>query len=209
MMEVAFVRVPEVQSEALVYLDHGRVFRLRSPGAFREVPPHDLGQFIAELELGWQTGFWGYIARGVVFREMTQVEGKRPPHGEERSRAAIRGAKDLLAETEMLAGAIAKIARSNLDNDGGRGTALLAKGWWPPHSRGAQLPLADVQRACRAFREVEAGWRALAMGESLRFRWSLRRNPLAPENPLDLAVAAKRGARGGGARSGSSRPQRH
>jgi hypothetical protein len=209
MMEVAFVRVPKVQSEAVVYLDHGRVFRIPTPGGLTHVPPHDLGQFIVEHELGWQTGFWGYIARGVVFREMVQEEGTRPPHGEERSRTAIRGAKDFLAEAECLAGAIANIARSNLDGDGGRMTAMLAKGWWPPHSKGPQLPLADVQRACRAFRQVEAGWRALAIGESLRFRWSLRRNPIAPENPLDLAVAAKRGTRGGGARSGSSRPQRH
>lgn len=204
MMEVEFVRVPEIACEAVVRLDGRRVFRVRNPGSWRAVPPHDLVQFIAELELGWQTGFWGYIARGVVFPGMTQEEGKRPPHGEERSRAAIRDAKELLSETEMLAGAIADLARANLDGDAGRVAAFIAKGWWPPHSKATQLPLADIQRACRAFREIESRWRSLATGESLHFRWSLRRNPLAPENPLDLAIAAKRGAR-----SKSSRPLRH
>jgi hypothetical protein len=204
-MEVAFVRVPERhQCEAVVSFDSGRAFRVASPGAFRPMP-HDLGQFVVEHELGWQTGFWGYIARGLVFREMIQEKGKRPPHGEERSRAAIRGAKDLLAETEILAGAIAEIARADLDCDPSRAAALLARAWWPPHSNAAQLPIADVQRGCRAFRQVEAAWRALAIGDSLRFRWSLRRNPLAPENPLDLAAPAKRGVRG---RSGGTRPRR-
>jgi len=191
-MEVAFVRVPaRHQCEAVVSFDNGRVFRIVSPGAFR-VPPHDLAQFVVEHELGWQTGFWGYIARGVVFREMMQEEGKRPPHGEERSRSAIRGAKDLLAETEMLAGAVAEIARANLERDPSRTAALLARAWWPPHSNAAQLPLADVRRACRALRQAEADWPAVVMGDSLRFRWSLRRNPLAPENPLDAKTAERR-----------------
>ena len=35
------------------------------------------------------------------------------------------------------------------------------------------------QRACRAFREVEADWRALAVGDSLRFRWS-KTKPSSP-----------------------------
>jgi len=191
-MEITFTRVPEVQCEGVVRLDNGRVFQVRNPGAFKQVPPHDVGQLVIELELGWQTGFWGYIARGVVFREMTQIEGKRPPHGEERSRAAIREGKDLLAEVECLAGAIAAIARDNVHADPSRASAMLAKSWWPPHSRAARLPIADIRRACRAYRQAEADWHALAVGDSLRFRWSLRKNPLAPENPLDVATSSRR-----------------
>jgi hypothetical protein len=193
-MEVSFVRVPKIECEGVVRFANGRVFSVPSPGGFREVPPHDLGQFIVEQTLGWQTGFWGYIARGVVFPSMEQTSGKHPPHGEERSRAAIRGAKDLLAEVEALAGAIASLARGHFDDDPDRVAGLLRKGWWPPHSKAAQLSLAEIRRACGAFRQVEHDWRALDVGDSMRFRWTLRRNPIAPENPLDLATAAKRRA---------------
>ena len=195
-MEVSFVRVPEINCEAIVHLDNGRVFSVPSPGGLRHVPPHDLAQFVAEHALGWQTGFWGYIARGIVFPGMYQKAGTRPPHGEERSRAAIRGAKDFLAEVERLAGTMAAIAQGNVDGDPSRALAILAKGWWPPPSTASQLPIADIQRACHVFRKAEADWRALAPGESLRFRWSLRRNPMAPENPLDLAALDRRNTRG-------------
>src|SRR2546423_15132213 len=93
-----------------------------------------------------------------------------------------------------------EVARAKLDRDPSRTAALLARAWWPPHSNATQLPLADVQRACRAFLQVEADWRALAIGGRLCFRWSLRRNPPRPGNPPRLAMAAKppgrRAARG-------------
>ncbi len=202
-MEVSFVRVSELQCESLVRFDNGRVFSVPSPG-LRQVPPHDLGQFVVEQTLGWQTGFWGYIARGVVFPGMSQVEGKRPQHGEERSRTAIRGAKDLLAEVEALAGAVADFARANLDGDPDRVAGLLKKGWWPPQSRATELPLAEIRHACDAFRQAESDWRVLRLGEALRFRWTLRRNALAPENPLDLANTARHDRRG---RSERARPR--
>lgn len=196
-MDVEFVRVPETVCKAIVHRDDGRVFSVRNPGGLKQVPPHDLGQFIVERELGWQTGFWGYIARGVVFAEMTQLHGTRPPHGDERSRAALRAAKDLLAEAEGVAGTIAAIARAGADGDPDRVARMLADAWWPPHSQAASLALADVQRACHGFRQAGLDWQSLAVGGSLRFHWTRRRNPRCPEHPLDIAAAANRRARGG------------
>jgi hypothetical protein len=190
-MEVAFGRVPERQSEALVHLD-GRVLVLPAPGNFRLSPPHDLGHFIVENTLRWQTGFWGYIARGVMFPSMYQKSGTRPPHGEEHSRSAIRGAKDHLAEGESLAGAVAAIVRENIDADPDRIRHIWKQAFWPPNSTAPNMPLDDIQCACLAFRQVDADWRALAMGDSLRFRWSFRANPLAPENPLDQRAPHRR-----------------
>ena len=192
-MEVAFVRVPgRVQSEAVVRHEDGRVLVVPSPGAFREVPPHDLGQLVVEQALGWQTGFWGYVARGVLFPGMSQTEGRRRFHADERSRAAIRDAKELLAEVESLAGVIALLARGELDRDPDRVAHELANAWWPPRSSAAGLPIADVRRACDAFRGAERDWRALPPGGCLRFRWAWRRNPCAPENPLDVRAVGRR-----------------
>ena len=191
-MEVSFVRV-ERQSEAIVHHDRGRVFRVRAPGALRESPPHDLGHFIVERELGWQTGFWGYVARGVLFPGIEQLEGARRFHQDEHTRAALAGAKDLLTEAEGLADVIRQIARGSLDRDPGRVVALLARAWWPPHSRVRELPIADLARACRAFRQADADWRALALGDRLRYRWTSQRHPLAPENPLDVRPLRRRG----------------
>ena len=190
-MEVAFARIPERQSEALVYIE-GRVFVVPAPGNLRGVPPHDLGQFIVEHALKWQTGFWGYVARGVVFPSMSQTSGNRRLHGEEHSRAAIRGAKDHLAEVESLAGVVATIVRSNIDNNPDRMKHLIAGTFWPPSSTAPSLSVENLQDACRAFRKVEADWRALPMGDTLRFRWSFRAHPLAPANPLDEQATHRR-----------------
>src|SRR5262249_9647579 len=128
-MEVTFVRVPETVCEGVVRFDDGRVLSVRSPGALRTVPPHDLGQFVVEHELGWQTGFWGYVTRGVLFPGVTQTAGRRAFHRDERSRAAIRGAKDLLAEVEMLAGVVGAIALAHADDDPDRVAAMLRDTW--------------------------------------------------------------------------------
>ena len=151
-MEVAFVRIPERESEAAVSLD-GRVLIVRSPGNLKIVPPHDLGQFIVEHELRWQTGFWGYVARGVIFPGMDQRSGRRPPHGEERSRAAISGAKDDLAEVESLAGAVAAIVRDDLDRNPDRVRAPVRDDVVAAGTR-QRDSLEDIQRACAAFRQV-------------------------------------------------------
>jgi hypothetical protein len=122
---------------------------------------------------------------------MQQREGTRALHGEERSKTAIRAAKDFLAEAEGLAGAVGNLVRANLDDDPQRITRSLADRSWPPRSTVLGLPVADIQRACRALRQVESDWRALPLGDSLRFGWSLRKNPCAPENPLDARPSNK------------------
>jgi hypothetical protein len=190
-MEVAFFRIPERQSEALVYLGT-RLFCVPTPGNFREVPPHDLGQFIVEHELGWQTGFWGYIARGVVFPSMYQKSGTRLLHGEERARAAIRGAKDHLAEVESMAAAVTAIVRGNLDDNPDRMRQVFNETWWPPAATAPRLSIGEIRRACQAFRRVVADWCALATADGLRFRWSFRAHPLAPPNPLDATARNRR-----------------
>ena len=182
-MEVSFVRTPS-GCDSIVRFDGGRSYRIRNPGSFLAVPPHDLRTIPRRARIAGGLGFWGYVARGVVFPGMSLESGNRPPHGEERSRAAIRAAKDFLAETEMLAGAIADLARAGLDDDPRRATAALADGWWPPHSLATKLPMAD-RRACDLFRRVAATWPQVPMNEALVLRWSLRRHPLAPKNPLD------------------------
>ena len=53
---------------------------------------------------------------GVILQAWNQRSGRRPPHGEERSRAAIGGTKDHLAEVESLAGAVAAIVTSGCSN---------------------------------------------------------------------------------------------
>ena len=193
-MEVTFTRVPVRECEGLVRRDDGRVFVVPNPGSYRRMPPHDVGQFVVEQTLGWQTGFWGYVARGVVFPGMVQKGGKRAPHGDERSRAAIRAAKDLLAEAEALTGAVSALVGGDLDGDPDRVASLLADAWWPPASQARLLPFADVRRACRAWRQVMHDWPLLAFGEGLRFRWSYAGSAHAPENPL-VGVAAGRRAR--------------
>jgi hypothetical protein len=191
-MQVAFGLDPERGCEAIVHRDDGRVLVVPNPGGIRHVPPHDLGQFVVERELRWQTGFWGYVARGVVFPGMTHRAGGRGFHEDERSRAAIRAAKDLLAEAEALADAVAGIAREGFLHDPSRVAAAFRRSWWPPTSRAPdEIPVAEIQQACHAFREAGDAWLALADGVHLEYRFSRRPGAYAPQNPLDHARARR------------------
>jgi hypothetical protein len=194
-MDVQFIRVPRRECDAVVRLRDGRVMRVINPGNVRQIPPHDVAQFIVEHTLGWQTGFWGYVARGIVFDGMEHESGRRALHGEERSRTAIRGAKHLLAEAECLAGMVYDLVRDGQDGELSAIARVMAGFSWPPDASAPSLNPADVQRACQACRAVADEWRALPMQGSLSFRWSFRAGAHAPANPLDEKQPRRRDVR--------------
>jgi hypothetical protein len=190
-MDVTFTRTDRQACETVIVRDDGRSFSVPVYSVPRRLP-HDLAHLAVEAELGWQTGFWGYVARGAVFPGMRQRGGRRPFHADERSRALIAPAKDLLGEAENLVAVITKIADSDCEDDERAVARTFADSWFPPQSRARQLPTAEVRRACAALRRAESAWQALAVGESLKIRWSLRRGPHAPEHPGARPLARRR-----------------
>jgi hypothetical protein len=180
-MEVRFTRTAALTCETVVLLDDGRSFRV-SYQRGRPVP-HDFAHFAIERELGWQTGFWGYVARGAVFPSMRQLGGRRRLHGDDRSRALLAAAKDFLGDAEGLATAVLKIVAESSDEDRAEVARVFAESWWPPASHAERLPYVDIRRACAALRQAAADWQTLSVGHSLTFTWSLKRGEHAPAVP--------------------------
>src|SRR5688572_23264766 len=95
--------------ETLVERDDGVVFTMRGAGGGTELP-HDLVHAVVERQLGVGDGIWESVADGVVWRSMTHLSGRRPPHAAERSdrlkrerSASVRSAESLADLVERLA----------------------------------------------------------------------------------------------------------
>jgi hypothetical protein len=74
--------------------------RRRVPGSlmgYGNGIPHDLAQYVVEAATGYETGFWGLVARGATFKSTGR---KRTKPG----RALIARHRAELAEAERLAG---------------------------------------------------------------------------------------------------------
>src|SRR6185437_15670249 len=109
-MRVMFVQVayPE-RHYALVARDDGVVYRIGGGPATHGIP-HDLVHYTVEDSLGLSDGMWGAIAGGVVFRSMTHVSGRRPPHAADRSAELIRAHRPSLQRAELVGGFVERLA---------------------------------------------------------------------------------------------------
>ncbi|HET8682427.1 MAG TPA: hypothetical protein VFM54_11210 [Micromonosporaceae bacterium] len=204
-MRVVFPRLPDhTRGYALVERDDRVTYRLGS-GPASAALPHDLVHLLVEDSLGISDGIWGAIAGGVVFRSMTHVAGRRPPHAAQRSAAIKRQYGPALRRAELLGGFVERLARggfgARVDVDGVR---RLTHRWLTTEPDLTVDPAA-VLRAVVALGEAAGRWRALEVGEEYVFRWPAHRRVR-----LDLGVAgAGSAARRGGRPSGSSRSSRH
>ncbi|MFI5958558.1 hypothetical protein [Cryptosporangium sp. NPDC051539] len=165
-MRVTFTRLPDHEwGSVLIERDDHVVYRMGA-GPITAQVPHDLVHYTVEDALRISDGIWGAIAAGVVFRSMTHVSGRRPPHAAERSAALIRTYRDRLQRAELLGGVVEAAAA---------GGELPARAgcWFPDESA--------VGRAVDALHAAEARWGALPIGGELTLTWpSHRRLPAAP-----------------------------
>jgi hypothetical protein len=167
-MQVVFTRIPDHQrGYALVTRDDGVVYRLGG-GPVTSAIPHDLVHLTVEESMRIADGIWGAIAGGVVFRSMTHVSGRRPPHSAERSAELIRAHRDSLQRAELIGGYVER----------------LAMGGPAPYFDVTIDPVA-ANRAAARLREVAARWAALPVGAEVVCEWpGYRRITLdAPRRP--------------------------
>jgi putative acetyltransferase len=76
--------------------------------------PHDLAHLIVEQETGNDAGFWGAVSAGAVFRSMTHLDGRQPPHARDRSAAALRERRDGLRRAELVVWLTERVARGGV-----------------------------------------------------------------------------------------------
>jgi hypothetical protein len=187
-MRVTFDRLADHQwAHVLIERDDHVVYRMHAGPVTAELP-HDLVHYTVEDALGLADGIWGAIAGGVVFRSMTHVSGRRPPHAAERSTALIRQYRDNLQRAELLGGLIETAAHrpeasEPLDlavrRPGGDLARLAAKAF----SDGSPLPSPEkLAGAVAAVRDAELRWRALPIGGQLVLEWPAHRRIATPSS---------------------------
>lgn len=173
-MRVTFHRpVDHERAAVLIERDDHVVYRLNG-GPITSALPHDLVHYTVEDSLGMADGIWGAIAGGAVYRSMTHVSGRRPPHAAERSAALIRRYRDRLMAAELLGGFV-EAAAAEPDAELPR----LRASWFA--SRPSQAPgLGELERAVEALRGTAREWRAIPVGGTLELRWPSHRRIDAP-----------------------------
>jgi hypothetical protein len=187
-VRVTFPRLADHQrGGALVERDDGVTYWLDGGPVTADLP-HDLVHFTVERTLGIADGIWGAIAGGVVFRSMTHVSGRRPPHAAERSAELIRAHRQSLQRAELIGGFVERVAHGEVGADAARRYFSTA----PEIS----LDLAALRGAVDALRDAEARWRALPVGGQLTCHW--------PSYRRLFAVQAARTTR----TAGTARPER-
>jgi hypothetical protein len=166
-VRVTFDRLADHEwGQVLIERDDRVVYRMHA-GPITGQLPHDLVHFTVEDTLALADGIWGAIAGGVVFRSMTHVSGRRPPHAQERSAALIRHYREHLQRAELLGGFVERAARlpdAELDR-------LAARTF----SAGPRPDRAALVRAVGALRLAEERWQAVPVGEHLVLDWPGRR----------------------------------
>jgi hypothetical protein len=168
-MRVTFQRLADHQwGHVLIERDDGVAYRMHAGPVTAKIP-HDLVHFTAEDTLDIADGIWGAIAGGVVFRSMTHVSGRRPPHATDRSDELKRAYRARLMSAELLGGFVETAAH--------RPGADLARLAHDAFATGTpDRPSLDaLTAAVAALRRAEERWRALPVGDQLVVHWPARR----------------------------------
>jgi hypothetical protein len=135
-------------------------------GVARELP-HDLAHFVVEDSLGLEAGLWGVLTAGGMFGHAKVIAGRRAPHAAKRAQAVVDAAGDRLSQAEMLTRSVCDLALEGADRDVRRLKAAAGERWWRDTSAD------QLERACRALREMSVRWRDLRPGEALAVVWRL------------------------------------
>lgn len=168
-MRVTFERLPDHQWATILIERDDRVAYRMSAGPVTAELPHDLVHFTVEDAFGLADGIWGAIAAGVVFKSMTYVSGRRPPHAAERSVALIRQHRDSLQRAELLGGFVEDAADKPAAD-----LARLTARWFATRPETAPA-LAATSNAIAALHRAGERWRAVPVGGTLSLTWPAHR----------------------------------
>lgn len=155
---------------------------LRADGVLLRVPtfdkkfplPHDLAHYVVETELACKFGFWGCIAKGVLFPGMTALSGRQPIRARERSNSVLKEAGQSGTEAEVMVGVMVKILHEELYSDPALALAKVSSEWRPARPTIKFPTGAENQRICELLRKQESNWHALKPGDCLSVHWRER-----------------------------------
>jgi hypothetical protein len=165
--------------ETLVERDDGVAFTMRGAGGGSDLP-HDLVHAVVEGHLGVRDGIWGCVADGVVWRSMTHLSGRLPPHAAERSDRLKRERSAAVRRAEALADLVGRLAS---------GGEVL-----PGETAATGRAQESLSAAAVELRSVRRRWSALAVGDVEVVEWGVSRR-ISPARPD--ASARRAGSRSG------------
>ncbi|MFG2001216.1 hypothetical protein ACGFNU_18925 [Spirillospora sp. NPDC048911] len=169
-MEVIFHRQAAAVYFSTAARDDGVTVRV--PGYDRKSPvPHDLAHFVAEREFGLNRGFWGSVAAGAMFTNMTVLEGRRRPHADERSKRIMKANEQWVWASEAVAGAIHDAVEH--DHTPGQALEALRKMHGAMSREPLRIALDDVEQAIAALRAAADRWTRTPVGEGMALQWRL------------------------------------
>jgi hypothetical protein len=174
-VEITFTKTDQRKYETLVRRDDGVLLSVQSPDRPASLP-HDIAHYLVERELKLERGFWGSVAAGAVFGGMHVISGRRSPHAEDRSKAAMKAAGQQLTVAEIYVSVMQSVVRDGKEGDWPAVRARLDEAWRP--FRGPRWPVSaeEALRVCQALREAETQWQALPVGQSITVTWQVQTN---------------------------------
>src|SRR5215212_6808882 len=146
--------------ETLVERDDGVVFTMRGAGGGPDLP-HDLVHAVVEQQLGIGDGIWGCVADGVVWRSMTHLSGRQPPHAADRSQRLKRERAASIQRAEALADLVSRLAT---------GAEVLSR-----EIPGTDVPPQALGAAATELRRAQLRWAGLAAGDVWLVEWGVGR----------------------------------
>jgi hypothetical protein len=174
-MQIVVTRL-DVHRYSTIVDRHG--VQLRVPGyGFMRALPHDLAHLVVEGCLGLGRGFWGSVADGAEFGGMERIEGRRKPHATGKAKATSKENADYLSEAERLVACFERIAERNLEGVPRLAEAESREALATVRHRSRAITGSDIAKVCAAWREMQARWNELPVGESIRIEWRSVRAP--------------------------------
>lgn len=169
-MQITLTRTDARRYATMVTRADGVTLSVPGYGIMRPLP-HDLAHIAVETGLGIETGFWGSVAAGAIFRGMAVVSGRQKPHAAERAKAIEKANADDLTETELLVGCFETIVEQALDRSAGKAEALLAQTQRGFHRPAKPVTPAAIAAVCLHWRALQSQWEALPVAAQLSIAW--------------------------------------
>jgi hypothetical protein len=168
-MKLEVTRFDHGKYETVITRDDGVSYRLKGVAHMFAIP-HDLAHFLIEKTLRLNSGFWGNVAGGAVFKTMEYIGGRRKPKAAARSEALLKTNAAPLNEAEVLV----RIFNDTIEQDHAESSPLLRerlRGRLARPGLRRSFSDAEISEVYAAYRDMLEKWKKLPVGGAMELRW--------------------------------------
>ncbi|HEV7408677.1 MAG TPA: hypothetical protein VGO01_09345 [Bradyrhizobium sp.] len=169
-MKLTVTRFDQGKYETAITRDDGVSYRLKGVAHMFAIP-HDLAHFLVEKTLRLNSGFWGNVADGAVFKTMDYIGGRRKPRAAERSESLLKANAAQLNEAEVLV----RIFNDTLEQGHSENSPLLRERLGGrlarPGLQFRRFSNEEISEVYAAYRDMLSKWKKLPVGGKMELRW--------------------------------------